>query len=84
MPPSIIPNGANLNDQIRPTDNAFFDGSWHSTPLIPFYNRYDPQLVGKTIKIILPISINGIENEYSFVFSLDWIYEYPELQKNKL
>lgn len=83
--PTIIPKGAEINDLIAPTDRiAYYDGkyskSWYSKTMIEGANRYDKDIDGQCVQVLLPIEIRGVLNEYIFTFKLVWIYDYPELQ----
>ena len=40
----------------------------------------DINVVGKTIKVLLPIEIAGVVNEYVFCFTIGWKFTYPEYQ----
>ena len=42
--------------------------------------RYDPSLEGAYVKVLLPIEIQGVINEYIFTFEMHWEYDYPDLQ----
>ena len=83
-----IPRGAKLNDLLLPTDNVVFVsgeyGGWTERTLIPSsYNSEEdlnakaPTYIGKQMTIMMPIIIENVKNDYTFVFSID------ELLKNK-
>lgn len=76
-----IPNGTSLTDVIIPISKVKFDGGkWIELALIPCY--YDNKRlmladiqkgtwIGKTIKVLFPIEIEGVKNDYSFEFKVN-------------
>lgn len=72
--PTVVLKGTELSDLIAPVDRL---DKW----LIPRIGVQDPKMDGKTVKILLPIEIKGVVNEYIFTFDIVWRYTYPELQK---
>lgn len=82
-----IPKGGRLSDIIVPTSNVSFlsAGSyskWYQKSLIPCYydNKAAMQAdiakgtwMGATIKVMFPIEIEGIKNDYSFEFRVDGV-----------
>ena len=82
QPASSIPKGASLTDIILPVDNVYFVsgqyGGWREKLLIPAYYKSKeameqeaPTYVGKQMKILMPISIESVQNDYTFVFNID-------------
>lgn len=79
QPASILPKNASLSDILLPTDNVFFEsgqyGGWKESPLFPRYNKQEDALnsyiLGKTVRIIFPVTIQDIVNEYIFEFKID-------------
>ena len=83
MPATVVPNGTSVDDVVLPTNLTSFSGSdWHSSSLIPNNRTYDPNKVGKTVKVLLPISVRGVVNEYTYIFKVEWIWEHPELRND--
>ena len=81
MTPTVVPTGSYVEDIIVPANHISFIGSdWYTSPLITNNALYDPKKIGKTIKLLLPISIKGVINEYIFIFKVDWAWDYPELR----
>lgn len=81
MPATIIPNGTSLDDVILPTNlTSYSGGDWHSSTLIPKRGMYDETKIGKIIKVLLPISVKGVINEYTFIFKVEWVWNNPELR----
>lgn len=85
QPSSTIPRGASLSDLLMPTDNVYFVsgqyGGWQEKNLLPsFYKTQEalntgaPGYVGKKMTILMPIIIESVQNDYTFVFNVDeWI-----------
>ena len=82
--PTIIYKGTNINDLIIPIQNVYFSsgsyGGWRTKPLInapvvgiSVYDAYDPNLVGKTMKAIIPINIEDKTFEYVYTFQVSFI-----------
>lgn len=81
QPATIVPNGATVEDVVSPTDKVSWLGSsWYTDPLL--YGSDNGINNGKTVKVLLPISVKGVENEYTFVFKVKWNYAHPELQND--
>lgn len=81
QPASVIPKGASLSDIIQPTDNVYYAsgqyGGWRTSNLFNF--SIDKQNlatsitphIGKTVKILLPVLIEDVRNEYVFEFRIN-------------
>ena len=78
QPASTIIKGAKLEDLAAPTDKVYYDDvlkEWSSKSL---YSNADPKLEGQTIKLMLPIQVKDVVNEYIFEFKLNYVYNHPE------
>ena len=77
QPSSTIPKRACLSEVLIPTKNIYFNkmlfgGSWEENNLIPSNHKDDEaKFVGKTITIMMPIMIENVQNDYTFIFSID-------------
>lgn len=88
QPPTVVPNETTLEDFILPSnlteykEKAFYseDKEWISDPLIKNPDIYREELVGQTVKVLLPISVKGVINEYTYIFKIDWVWSHPELR----
>ena len=70
-----------MNDVIIPTDNIYFVsgqyGGWRELNLFNFKldtNNLDiskQAVVGKSVKILLPVVIEDVKNEYVFEFKIE-------------
>lgn len=80
--PTIIYKGTNITELIMPIDNVHYVsgryGGWRTKPLfetqltpsLSFYSVYDPNLVGKTFKAVIPIIIDDKPLEYVYTFEI--------------
>ena len=82
QPPTTIPRNAKISDILLPTDNVYYIsgeyGGWKESYLISSkyqtqedFNNKAGDIVGKTLTIMMPIMIEGIQNDYTFIFSVD-------------
>ena len=93
QPATTIPKGASLSDLLLPTENVYFTsgqyGGWNERLLIPsiystpeaFANGAN-NYVGKTMRILMPIMIENVQNDYTFEFKIDKLLN-PELGVTK-
>ena len=35
------------------------------------------------LRLMLPIQVKDVINEYTFIFRVDWVFNHPELLRNK-
>lgn len=80
LPSTTIPSGASISELIAPTNRIKYSNGWYQQSIISSNKSNDINVVGKTIKILLPIEINGVINEYVFCFTIGWEFTYPEYQ----
>ena len=82
QPSTTVPKGARITDILLPTDNVYYVsgqyGGWRESYLIPCvyqtqeaFNTSAPEMVGKTMTIMMPIMIENVQNDYSFTFNID-------------
>lgn len=77
QPSSVLPKNASLSDVLMPTDNIYYSSSlgWIESPLFPKYSDNETAqtspVLGKTVRIIFPIIIQDVINEYVFEFIID-------------
>ena len=93
QPASTVPKGASISDILLPTENVYFIsgqyGGWNEKLLIPsIYQTPEAfangagSYVGKTMKILMPIMIENVQNDYTFEFSINSLLN-PELGVSK-
>ena len=78
QPASTIIKGAKLEDLAAPTDKVYYSDvlkEWISKSL---YANASQKLEGQTIKLMLPIQVKDVVNEYIFEFTLSYVYNHPE------
>lgn len=85
QPATSIPKGASLSDILLPTDNVILSsglyGGWIESNLIPSYYSTSEAMangaesyVGKKMTILMPIMIENVQHDYTFVFNIDkWL-----------
>ncbi|MHC1775711.1 MAG: hypothetical protein AB9834_09890 [Lentimicrobium sp.] len=89
QPPTPVYKKTTLSDLIAPTSYVSYQsgqyGGWRSAPLIPVTGNafsskiaYFETLLGKTMRVILPIKIDDKLIEYSFSFRTEFIEKKKE------
>ena len=85
QPATTVPKGASILDILLPTDNVYYIsgqyGGWRENYLIPcVYQSQEalstgaPELVGKSMTVMMPIMIENVQNDYTFTFNIDeWL-----------
>lgn len=79
QPASTIIKNAKLEDIATPTSNVYYSDSskeWESHSL---YRNADQTKKGQSIRLMLPIQVKDVINEYIFEFEVSYDYLYPEL-----
>jgi len=79
QPPTVIARGATAIDSVSSADMVSFNSTvgWTQAPLLPYWaGTKDPEgtasaMVGKTIRVLLPMEIEGVVNEYTFTFTVE-------------
>lgn len=77
QPASIVPKNASISDVLLPTDNVSYNSSigWTEGYLFPQYSKQEDasnsRVLGKNIRVTLPIIIQDVQNEYTFEFSIN-------------
>lgn len=75
QPATSIIGDAKISDLITPTDNVYYSsgsyGGWRELPLLPNIGKKDERtLIGKKIKILLPIISGTKQIDYVFTFEI--------------
>lgn len=72
---TTIPRGAKTTDILIPIDNIKYNNyiGWYIEPILPQNIKISDaeEYNGKTLKILLPIKIEDIQNEYTFLFKIE-------------
>lgn len=77
QPSSIIIKGATLSDIAVPVSNVRYSDilkEWIEESIFPSKPNKEPG----QLKIMLPIQIKDVINEYIFTFNVEWVNNYPE------
>ena len=86
QPSTTIIAGANIHDVIIPNSSVYYDkglgentkfSGWRIAPLFPT-NYRGKNNIGE-VRLMLPIQIKGVTNEYTFVFKVYYKFKHPEL-----
>lgn len=87
QPASVIIKGAKIDDVATPTANVYYDegvrigystigNGWKTRSMLP--TEYKGKEAG-VIRLMLPIQVKDVVNEYTFVFKVYYTYDHPEL-----
>lgn len=76
---SIVAKNATLEDILMPSDNIYYVsgqyGGWNERSLFPTYSTQEDAnnspALGKTVRVVFPIIIQDVTNEYVFEFKVD-------------
>lgn len=78
QPATTIIKDAKIDDIACPTKNVRYSDvlkEWVTDPLFP----KKPNLPISSIRLMLPIQVKDVVNEYIFIFEVKWVYNNPEL-----
>ena len=80
QPPTVIASGSYVDELVLPAENVYMNNvyaGWQTDALVPMYSRNKELLlstaqsyIGKQLKVILPIQIEDITNDYEFTFDI--------------
>lgn len=87
QPATVVIKGAKIDDIATPTANVYYDegfkigystygNGWKTRSMFP--KEYNGKEAGE-IRLMLPIQIKDVVNEYTFVFRVYYTYDHPEL-----
>ncbi|HOF40645.1 MAG TPA: hypothetical protein PLD73_11265 [Candidatus Hydrogenedentes bacterium] len=79
QPPTVVAKGAKVTDTMSPSDMVEYNETvgWTQNPMLPYRaGTDDPEgtaavQIGKTIRVLLPMEIEGVVNEYTFTFTVE-------------
>lgn len=78
QPASTIIKGAKLEDLAAPTDKVYYSETLKEWTSKSLYANASQKVEGQTIKLMLPIQVKDVVNEYIFEFTLTYVYNHPE------
>lgn len=87
QPATVVIKGAKIDDVATPTANVYYDegvkigystigSGWKTKSMLP--NEYKGKEAGE-IRLMLPIQVKDVVNEYTFIFRVYYTYDHPEL-----
>lgn len=87
QPATVVIKGAKIDDVATPTANVYYDegikigystigSGWKTKSMLPKY--YKGKDAGE-IRLMLPIQVKDVVNEYTFIFKVYYTYDHPEL-----
>ena len=87
QPATVVIKGAKIDDVATPTANVYYDegfkvgystvgNGWKTKSMLP--EEYKGKEAG-VIRLMLPIQVKDVVNEYTFVFRVYYTYDHPEL-----
>lgn len=79
QPASTIIKGAKLEDIAAPTQNVYYSDILKKWTSYSLYKNADQKAEGQTIRLMLPIQVKDVINEYIFEFGLKYKLDHPEL-----
>jgi hypothetical protein len=91
QPATTIIKDAKIQDMIYPIDNVYYDEDGKEWGVKSIYhkidwlmegvlgNQPDPTSYEGVVKLMLPIQIKDVVNEYIFVFDIKYVYDHPEV-----
>jgi hypothetical protein len=83
QPPSVVVRGGEIRDEIVPTDYVFLATAvnWETRPFLQLVGgnpeKQSEALVGRTVRVLLPLEIRGVQNDYLFTFGIDRVCFWP-------
>jgi hypothetical protein len=83
QPSSTIIKGSSIDDVAVPTSKIRYSDILNDWVTHSMYPDKQATIPGE-VKLMLPIQVKDVINEYIFVFRVDWIYDHPELLKNTI
>lgn len=79
QPASVIIKGAKLDDNVIPTNKVYYSDSLEKWSELSLFSNADKNSNGQIIRLMLPIQIKDVINEYIFDFGINFKYDHPEL-----
>lgn len=79
QPATTIIKGAKIDDVATPTKNVYYSNNtlgWSKHSMLP--DSYKGKEAGE-VRLMLPIQVKDVVNEYTFVFKVYYSYDHPEL-----
>jgi hypothetical protein len=68
QPPTIVPPGARITDELLPTNRVQYGRGWDVVPLLPTKGH---AVCGESFSVFMPLEVGHREENNSFVFRID-------------
>ena len=78
QPASTVIKGAKVDDIIAPTDRVYYDELIKMWTHKSLYENADKTKEGQILRLMLPIQVKEVINEYVFKFDVVYKYRHPE------
>lgn len=78
QPSSTIIKGAKLEDIAAPTDKVYYSDILKTWDSYSLFNNADITKKNQTVRLMLPIQVKDVVNEYIFEFTLSYVFDHPE------
>lgn len=80
QPVTTVMRGTKIEERITPAANVYYEegeeSGWKANPLFP--DEFIGNEAGE-VRLMLPIQIKNVVNEYTFVFKANYTFDHPEL-----
>lgn len=75
---SVIAPNTVLDDVVIPTSRLYFssyDYEWTTLPILDYVHKNGKYPIGTQVKLLIPLTINNVRNEYIFTYDVVWKYK---------
>ena len=87
QPATVIIKNAKIEDVAVPTANIYYDeglkigystigNGWKKRSMFP--ENFQGREIG-VVRLMLPIQVKDVTNEYTFIFKVSYVFQHPEL-----
>lgn len=84
---SVIAPNSILDDIVVPTSRLYcssYDYEWTILTILDYVHKNGKYPVGTQVKLLIPLTINNVRNEYTFTYDVIWKYKNPEIRTEYL
>ena len=84
---SVIAPNSILDDIVIPTSRLYcssYDYEWTILSILDYVYKNGKYPVGTQVKLLIPLTINNVRNEYTFTYDVIWKYKNPEIRAKYL
>ena len=78
QPASTIIKGAKIEDIAVPTDKVYYSDVLKDWKTNSLFSTAGKKVENQTVKLMLPIQVKDVVNEYIFDFDVKYVYDHPE------